>query len=215
MRRIQALLIALGIIILLFPGEADAADPPNGWSIQAFSGLPLNLRSTLVVTQQGYSDIEHLASWRTRPFEQPFYWALRLRRQRSETAWELQLLHHKLYLHNNPPEIEHLEVTHGFNIATINWVRRRAGWDLRMGAGLVLPRAESTIHGNQHSSTGYEFAGPALLVAAGRQHGISRRFYGVGEIQLIAAWAEIEVADGNAEVRSIAFHVLLGVGCAL
>lgn len=50
----------------------------------------------------------------------PLHYALRVARWRENRAWELQILHHKLYLRNRPPAVETLSVSHGFNSLTLN-----------------------------------------------------------------------------------------------
>ncbi len=143
--------------------------------------------------------------------QQPFYWALRLRWQRADDGFEVQLLHHKLYLNNNPEYIDHLEITHGFNILTANYLRRTYPIQPRMGLGIVIPDAESIVLGEYHQD-GYKVGGPAVLLGAGWEHALGRHVLIAADAQFIAGWAAVDIDGGEARVRSLALHLLLGIG---
>jgi len=204
-----ALLVAL-FCTLAGPARTQVLD--SSVVVQAFGGVPLNLRSRLTVHQEGHDSFRHDASWESRPFEQPFYWAVRIRWQRFGYGLELQLLHHKMYLRNNPPEIEYLEVTHGYNILTASYVAWTDPIHLRIGLGAVLPSSDSIVRGLSHSAHDYKLAGPALMMGAGWEKDLSRHFLIAAEGQFIGAWADVDIAEGHARVRSIALHLLVGVG---
>ena len=209
--------IATGILLaaaLLVAGAGPTrGEPlPAGIVLQAFGGAPLNFPTTLTISQQGEPDIDHRASWETRPFEQPLYWALRLRWQRERDGFEFQLIHHKMYLKNNPATVEHFEVTHGFNILTAGYMRRSRPFHWRAGAGVTLPNTFATVRGELSDVHDYAVAGPAFLVGGGSELALSRRFFLAAEAQFIAAWGTVDVARGEARVASLAVHVLFGAG---
>jgi hypothetical protein len=127
-------------------------------------------------------------------------------------AAEIQLLHHKLYLKNPPPEIEQFKVSHGFNILTLNVARYGDPLIWRAGIGVTLPHGDSTVRGEKYLSNGYKIGDPALLAGVSHEWPIGDHVRLLAELQLIAAWAEVGVAGGHADVASFAFHLLLGAG---
>jgi hypothetical protein len=195
-----------------------AAPPENSEAdavvVQFLGGMALNLPTTLSFHHDDLGRFDHAARWETRPLDQPFYWAARVRWQRAVDGFELQLLHHKLYLRNNPPGVDHFEVTHGFNLLTVNYLRRTRPVQLRGGLGVVIPDTESIVQG-QHRDDGYSVAGPALLVGAGWEHALGRYVLLAAEAQFAAGWATVGIDGGDARVRSLALHLLVGVGIRL
>ncbi len=149
---------------LLFPGAVMAEPLPEGIALQAFGGVPLNFPTTLKINQQGEPEINHAASWESRPWEQPMYWALRLRWQREHDGIELQFLHHKMFLKDNPATIQHFEVTHGFNILTANYMRRSRPVHWRVGARVTLPNTFPTIRGDRAVACGFDDGADTLQV---------------------------------------------------
>ena len=143
-------------------GNPALAEPlPEGLVLQAFGGAVINFRTTLKINQQGESPIDHCASWDTRPWEQPLYWALRLRWQRERDGFEVQFLHHKMFLIDPPANVQHFEVTHGFNILTANYMRRSRPLHWRVGAGVTMPNTFATVRGESfgYSRLRYRRAG--------------------------------------------------------
>lgn len=81
-------------------------------------------------------------------------YAYRIGRWSGRTAWEAELVHHKLYLENPPPAVQHFEVTHGYNLATANraWATDRRTV-LRVGVGLVIAHPEGRVRGRTPGRT--------------------------------------------------------------
>jgi hypothetical protein len=204
-----------GVILLAAAGPAAAG---SGIGLELFGGVAFNVPTSLTVRQAGADDLELTAHYRTRPFQQPVYWSVRLFWQRVSTSWAIQFMHHKLYLDNNPPEIQHFEVTHGFNILTVQHAWRRPNFSLRLGAGVVLPNSDSVVRGQSYADGGsglgshYKIGGPALMAGVGKQFSLNRHFFVSTEGQLTAAWATVTVAEGEADVFNLALHFLLGIG---
>ena len=115
-------------------------------------------------------------------------------------------------LKDNPPTIEHFEVTHGFNILTAGYMRRSRPVHWRVGAGVTLPNTFATVRGELSDVHDYAVAGPAFLAGAGSELALTRRLFLAAEAQFIAAWATVDVARGEARVASLAVHVLFGAG---
>lgn len=193
-------------------GQALAEPLPEGIVLQVLGGAPINFPTTLTITQQDEPDINHHASWETRPWEQPLYWALRLRWQRERDGFEIQFLHHKMYLQDPPSTIQHFEVTHGFNVLTANYLRRSRPFHWRVGAGVTMPNTFATVRGEISDVHDYSIGGPAFLAGGGSELALTRRLFLSAEAQFIAGWGTDDVSRGEAKVVSLAIHILVGLG---
>jgi hypothetical protein len=96
-------------------------------------------------------------------------------------GYEAELLHHKLYLDDPTPPVEHFEVTHGYNLITANAVRPADRLSIRFGIGVVIAHAEGRIAGQRVGGSrrtliggGYHVAGITAQVAAGRRYALAR-----------------------------------------
>lgn len=204
---------SLFLILVLAASWAVAEEPDrSGFAFLFFGGAAVNASTTLTIDQTGQPPLEFEADWETRPLDQPFYWAVRARWRRADDGFELQLLHHKLYLENPQPEVQHFEVTHGFNSLTAHYVKAFGWWDARLGAGVVIPHPETIVRGTHHEASDYVLGGPVVMAGAGVEHIVADHLLLAGEMQFVAGWAEVTVADGRADVTGIGFHFLLGAG---
>jgi hypothetical protein len=214
----RALGVIAGVAMWLF------LCPPSSSAIELSSfefmlGDAWNFDTNLSISQKGYLSIDLTAEYETRPFERPLYWAFRFGFNREERgAWELQLIHHKIHLTNTTDEIQHFEITHGFNILTFNRSFEGLPFTLRAGAGLVVAHPESTIRDlswyDQDGvfGSGYHLTGPALTGGIGKSFRLSSRFFFGLEAQVIAAWAKVPVAEGEAKAPNVAIHGMAGLG---
>jgi hypothetical protein len=187
-------------------------------SIEILSGTAYNFQTPLVISQEGQPDIDLHARYDTKPLKMPFYYCIRAGLKWGSAPWEVQFIHHKLYLHNKPDYVQKFEITHGFNILTLNRVFETGVADLRIGAGLVAAHAESRVRNLSYSGeggpfyTGYRVTGPAFISGVGKHIPLSSRFFISTEVQLTAAWARVPVAQGNAAAPNVALHGLVGTG---
>ena len=60
------------------------------------------------------------AEFYSEPFKKPFFYVYRISKWKNNKAWEIEMMHQKLYLKNPPKEIQYFSITHGFNLITIN-----------------------------------------------------------------------------------------------
>ncbi len=196
--------------VLLLPLGAHARD---GWSFEAMLGDAYNFRARLEIDQESFRR-ELTADYATRGFDTPLYYAVRVSRWRGDDGWELQHIHHKLYLQNPPAGVSAFSVSHGFNIVSVNRAWQRAGWTVRLGAGPVVTHAEGTINGVIYDGP-YEVAGAALLAGAGRRVYFGRTTFVQIEGAATAGYAKPQ-PDGDPALRlsvtNVALHALVGVG---
>lgn len=184
------------------------------WSIDVSAGSAQSLPTRLVIRQQGEPDIDFIARYRTRPLAEVPYYDVRIGRN----GWELELVHHKLYLENRPAEVALFEITHGYNLILANRAFTVGGFQLRPGAGIVLAHPEATIRGERFDEsrgilrTGWYVSGPAAQLGFGREFPLGRHWAIAGELKATAAWARVPVPRGTADVPNLAGHALVGVG---
>jgi hypothetical protein len=206
-RRASPLAAALVTATLASPPPAGA-----GWELEALTGTAHNFTTPLTVHQDGFPDFRMDARYDTRPFSGSPYDSARIAWWRGSSGWELQLLHHKLYLANPSPEVSHLEISHGYNMLTVNRAIERGGFVLRGGAGLVVTFPETTVRGRQRPTLGYDLSGFTAAVGVGRRWPRDARLALSGELKLTFTWATVPVFEGHAEVPNRALHFLLGLG---
>ncbi len=203
---------------MLLLAAASPAGAQNGWSIEAAGGFAINTPTRLTIHQSGQPDLRFTAHYASRSLASPLYYAVRIGRWVAGRAWEVEFIHHKLYLTNPPADVQQFEVSHGFNLVTINRALPlgRAVW--RPGIGLVLTHPESMIRGRPFNTGrgllgwGYYVTGPAAQLAVARRFGVADRFFVSAEGKVTAAYARVPVPDGSATLTNLAFHALVGVG---
>jgi hypothetical protein len=209
----RTILIAILVAFLLAAASTAAAE--RHWSIELLGGSAHNFSTPLTVRQDQEPELRLTARYATRPWSGAPYYALRLSRWTAETGWEVELVHHKLYLINRPLEIQHFEITHGYNLLLLNRALRIGEWVARGGAGTVIDHTESTVRGRDRDDgdswgSGYGVGGIAAQIAVGRGadlgHGVSL----VVEGKLTVAQTEVRIAEGSAIVRNLAAHALIG-----
>ncbi len=184
------------------------------WTFQVSVGEVANLETSLEIRQEGSPPIELDADYESQSFTSPLYYSLRAGR----SGWELELIHQKLFLENRPPEVQRFDISHGFNLVTVNraWERRRFLW--RLGAGVVVAHPENEVRGRKldpgdtNLSGGYHLAGPVIQAGIEKRFEVGRRWLLGIEAKASAARAEVPVAGGEAEVPNAALHLLAGFG---
>jgi hypothetical protein len=193
------------------------------WGVQILFGGPLNLRTPLTVRQSGEPDVHVRARWATRPFESPIYYGVGGFRRDGGREWALELLHHKLYLQNPPPEVQRFSVSHGYNLVLASYgIELARGIWTRLGAGAVVAHPESTVRARAFDERrglfglGYHLGGPA--VSAGLEGrvplGTDRLRLALGG-RVTGAYAVVPVEGGRAQVPNVALHATAGIDGAL
>jgi hypothetical protein len=198
--------VAFGLLITPVTAAAQV-------TVEYFQGTALNLPTPLTIEQAEFPDISVTADYSVRPLDDIFYYALRVGYWREDAGWVVELLHHKIYLENPPADVQSFEVTHGYNMLTLNRGWRRGSTTFLVGAGPVIPHTNSTIRGRHRPITApYTLAGVAFQGAIGRRFDLGSRLFVAAEGKLTGAWARVPVADGDATAPNVAFHGLIGLG---
>jgi hypothetical protein len=192
---------------LALPPAADAQ-----WRVEAFTGTAHNFTTPLSVHQPGSPEFRMDARYDTKPFTGSPYYSARVGWWKGSSGWELQLLHHKLYLANPSDEVSHLEISHGYNMVAVNRAWERWGLVLRGGAGIVYTFPETTVRGRKRPVLGYDLSGFTVAAGLGGRWPRAGRLSLAGELKLTLSWATVPVFEGEADVPNRALHFLAGVG---
>ncbi len=211
-------LLLFSFIFICLLNENQHIFGQRSWTLNLSVGGALSLNTPLIIDQEGYEKIKLTAHYRTESFKLPVYYSWKIGTARERKGWELELIHLKLILTNRPPEIQHFEISHGFNYLTINRT-----WDtdlmiLRAGAGVVLSNPENIIRNmrfdNQRGilNKGYYFSGPGVQVSAEKRIHIKGGLFLDLEIKAAGGIVRVGVAEGYAIVTQAGFHGLAGIG---
>jgi hypothetical protein len=214
--KLRKWIVAQSALILLFAPHIHLARA-QGLTVELFGGTAWNLPVPLRIEQPGEEAIRFRARYHTRPWHGSPYYAYRV----GYGQWSAELVHHKIYLQNPPPEIKHFEVSHGYNMAivsrTLPFLDQRSVF--RLGIGMVIGHPDGSIRGKAINPVrsflggGYHISGVGLQAAAGPPIGVADHWFFRPEAKLTAAWARMPLADGGmATVPNVALHMLLGFG---
>lgn len=210
--RCLRLAVSATLLGALFPPRAAAE-----WSLEALAGSALNVPMRLTVEQRGEPGIRLTAHYATRPLRSPPYYAFRLERWAGRGAWGIEFVHHKIYLTNGPPQIEHFEITHGYNLLFAHRALRRGGLLLRTGAGVVIAHPEMTVRGEAFDGGGslgggYHLAGPAAFVSLGKRVPLGQAVFVAADGEVTLSRARVSADGLAAVVRGLALHGRVGIG---
>ena len=199
---------AIALALLLIPAVAHGQV-----TFEYFQGTAFNLPTPLTIAQTGHPDISVTADYSVRPLDDIWYYAARLGYWRQNRGWIIELLHHKIYLDNPPADVASFEVTHGYNIVTLNRGWRRDQTMFLAGGGVVIPHTNSVVRGRERPiAAPYTFAGAAVQASVTRRFQVRPWLFASVEGKVTAAWARVPVADGHAAAPNVALHGLAGVG---
>jgi hypothetical protein len=204
--------VAVALACAMSFSRTAAAQPE--WSAEVLIGDAVNLTSRTHIHTMQTSASAFGGDYETRGFEGPLHYTLRLTRWQQDRGWELELLHHKLYLRNRPPGVEALSISHGFNIVTLGRVYARGPWRFRLGAGPVIAHPEARMGGISYGGD-YELAGAAALGSVGAAFDLTPRWSVVGEIAATFGYADVHPSgepDLRFSIRNPAIHAQFGVG---
>ena len=199
----------LCFLAILFSGSF--AFSGTWWSVELRTGSAKSFSTGLDIEQTGFPKIHFDADYETRPFEDSPYYGYRISRCSEKHAWEIEFLHHKIYLKNTQPDVSHFEVTHGYNMLFLNHAWVFGSTYVRAGAGAVISHAESEIR-NQPFNADYDLSGFVGQGSVEKRFYFSRLFFLTIEGKFTAATASVSVAGGKAHAPNIAVHALAGLG---
>ena len=210
--------VLAGALLIAGTGTTQA----QTFSFEAFAGSALNVPMPLTVHQTGYPDIHLTAHYDTKPFgpNYPYYaWRAEFWNHAGDQAWELRQVHHRLYLTNNPPEIQFFAIHFGYNFFLVGHAWKRGGFVYHVDAGVLICNPENTVRGktlNTHDTgifdQGYSFGGIGAEAAVSRDFDITNHIFAVVNAALMGGHGSVPVAEGSADVSNLSVHGQVGVG---
>lgn len=216
MKKLLILLLMQGFLCIA-PLCTKAQD---NWTVELSGGDAYCVKMPLRIQQSDYEDIEITAKYATHSFQSPIYYSIRIAKWNDTRAWELELVHLKLDLSNKPADVQRFEVSHGYNLFTVNRVWTSRTYIFRLGAGVVIAHPESTVRDqsfDEHGgmlNRGYYISGPTAQAAVGKRFYIHQHIFFAIEGKLTGSYARTPIEDGHAIVPNVAIHGLFGVGYA-
>jgi len=219
---LRRLFLFFGLSAALGLGAAPARS--QTLSLEFMGGDAYNFPTPLSIQQAGYPDLNFTAQYDTRPYNAyaPYY-AWRASLWDKGEAWELEQVHHKLFLSNPPPEVQNFAIHYGYNYFFVNHAWKNPDFIFRLGTGPIITNPTSTVRGQAHTSNntglfdqGYDFSGWGAQVSAARDFGLFDTTFAVLEAALIGGWAwDVPIANGTADVPTLGLHLHLGMGLNL
>lgn len=188
------------------------------WSFEIHGGTAYIVPLPLQIHQTGYPTINFLAKFDSRSFRVPVYWDWRISRWQNNRSWEIEATHLKMFMKNTTTDVSMFNISHGFNIVTLN-----RGYKIRKliqhsGIGFVLTHPESTIRNMFFNpnlgilKSGYYISGPALNYGIAYPLNLSRHWFLNLEGKSTFAFTRINIVQGYANVYNFTFHLILGIG---
>jgi len=174
------------------------------------------LRTPLIIQQTSFEDLNFNAKYHTHSFEMPIYYSIKLAKWNNQIAWEIELLHLKLYLANRPPEVTSFSITHGYNLLFVNRLWGMNFLNLRAGGGVIIGHPENSVRGKKLNekkgmfNSGYYLSGIAIQFGPEKTFAIFKGLNFKLEGKLWGAYARVPVVDGRANVPHISIHGLFG-----
>ena len=168
-RRILTLSLSI-LLCCVANGVAEA----QSFSVEALTGSAYNLPTPLTVRQSGYPDIRFSAHYDTKPFGPyyPYYsWRASFWNDAHDQAWELTQVHHRLFLANNPPEIQFFAIHFGYNLYMGGHAWKRHGFIFHVDGGILICSPENTVRGRKLDTQGTGILDSGYTVAGGRRGG--------------------------------------------
>ncbi len=211
------------LISFLVLSLSSFSQEKSEWSVEANFGFPVNINHPITIKQQGHQDLNFTAKFYSEPFKQPFFYVYRFSKWKNDKAWELEMMHQKLYLSNPPEEIQYFNITHGFNLITLNRsfkikLLKKHDFIVKFGTGIVLAHAENMVRGKEFDqkqsflNLGYYVTGPVLNLALAKRFKISNRTYFNLETKFNSSYADVPIVDGYATLWHSAFSFIGGIG---
>jgi len=209
-------LLAL-MIVLLGPGTPAIARA-QGLTFDLMFGSAYNVPTTLTIRQENYPVLKHTAHYDTRPLG-PYapYYAGRVTFWRGNAGWEIEVIHHRLFLSNTTSEIERFEIHYGYSYLLVGRAWRARGFELHANGGVVMTNPVNVMRGMPMNTgdanspnAGYDITGAGGSFAVSREFTLVGRLSLIGTAAMVAGTASVPVATGSAQVPNVGLHGQIG-----
>ena len=166
-------------------------------------------------------DIVHSARWSGRPFVDTSYYTIRIENWAGNKVSGVELVHHKMYLLNNPTGIDNFSISDGYNMIFYNVGKRNEDNLIsKFGIGIIWAHPDITLTGrdrfwNSGGVSGFYFSGVALQASLERWFYETTHHVFTVEGKLTAGYARLRISEDDSEfadVPHIAAHLTFGLG---
>ena len=214
-------LLKLFPAVFLFLAGGTSLVRAETFTLELMAGTAYNFPTPLTIHQNGYPDLQFTANYDTKPFG-PFtpYYSWRASLWEGNQAWEIQQVHHRLFLTNPPPEVQYFSIHYGYNYILLGHAWKYTYFTLHTDIGPIFTNPQNTVrgqvlftYGTGIFDQGYDFSGVGAQVAVSRAFRVWGATFVVADIGLIGGWAwTVPVANGSADVPTLGIHFHLGTG---
>jgi hypothetical protein len=190
-------------------------------SLDVMTGNGYNVPTPLTIDQAGFPEIRFTAHWDTKPLGPyaPYYtYRFAIWNEKHTAAWELQQVHHRVFLTNTTADVPFFAIHFGYNYILGGRAWTVHGCVLHTDAGLVVTSPQNTVRGLSINSglgsvhTGYNLAGVGGQVALSRQLELVPHLHVIAEGAVMMGHANVPVVGGTGHVPNISGHVRVGFG---
>ena len=192
----------------------------DGWMLHSNWGFNHAFDSVLSVNTTD-KDIVHQARWDGKSFIDSPYYTIRIEHWSGDKVSGWEWVHYKMYLDNNPSDIQSFSISDGYNMLFYNIGHRsKTNWIRKVGAGIIMAHPDVTLLNrerfwNKGGLSGAYLAGVAVQTSLETWvHQTDRHVFSI-EGKLSAGYARIPISKNTAEfadVPHIAFHLTFGMG---
>lgn len=211
-------------ILLLSLISLSAIADDSHWQIAIGLGGSVNQDKTLTIQQDNQPNLTFDATFESKPFTKPFYYGLKVSHLQNNSAWEFEHLHQKLYVDDLPTNIQHFEITDGYNLFYVNrsWLLPDDNLRIRVGAGAVVAHPQITVNGVEtykkgggaiptiwNNDSGYQWAGISAQVGLEKSFTINDNLSISAEAKITHSQATIDLENGSVKVPNTALHGLV------
>lgn len=189
--------------------------------VEVKGGAPVNLDGSMYYWVKGMKEVGRIqGQYYTEPFKEAPYYIIRFNyTQESKNRWEIELIHHKVYVKNPPTDtFQSVNISHGYNFILLNRAFEEKYFTWRVGAGVILTHPEivmrdgSKVPWVEGALVGFYVSGFGLQAAIERRFFVYNNLFVCPEVKLTVGQAQVGVVDGWVNLPNIAFHATVGLG---
>jgi len=211
-RAIRAAALTVAVALVLATASPAAAQT---FQLDLMGGTAYNVPTPLTIRQAGFPDTTFTAHYDTKPLGPfaPYYsWRVSVWNSRHTSGWELQQVHHRVFLSNTNDVVQFFAIHFGYNyvLAGHAWMWR--GFELHADGGVIVPNPQNTVRNQPLPPTGYRLSGVGAALSVGRHLVLTRNIYLLAEGALLAGHTSVPVVAGSASVPNLGLHVHVGAG---
>ena len=209
------------MLLALILGLSTTTHARDGWHFLYAHGMSESAPSTLKLHLKD-EVITKDAEWSGNSFRDSLYYVARLENWKGNKAWEVEWIHHKIYLKNIDSRIRNFSVSDGFNMLMFNRaVEFKPKRIARIGAGILVGHPDVIVDDRERFYLKGGIGG-AYIAGIASQVGLEYRFLrtkhhfmSLDSKLSLAYMARLPISEDSDEYASgvnVALHLSLAVG---